>query len=82
MTVVGPKLSAGEKGFFTVALASFPLSHKRMERWNTFEGALINSTASYPDFDKAAAFVSAEQRCSLPIFSKQKLLEKLTTKKG
>ena len=50
-----------------------PCIYKRVEWWDSHEGALPNGDVEYPVLDNAAAFVCGEHSCSPPVFSAEKL---------
>ena len=72
ITVVGRKDDPAARSLFrnAIALASF---YKRVEWWDKGEGAMPNPDVEYPEFEKAAAFVCTDRRCSAPIFKPEKI---------
>lgn len=73
VTVVGSKTDKVASSLFQAAL-KLPAFYKRVEWWDSQEGALPNSDVEYPVLDNAAAFVCGEHSCSPPVFSAEKLL--------
>ena len=74
ITVVGPKNDAAASALFEAAL-KVPPSYKRVEWWDSQEGALPNSDVEYPILSKSAAFICAEGDCSAPVFLPDKLVQ-------
>jgi uncharacterized protein YyaL (SSP411 family) len=72
ITIIGNKDDAETKKLYTVAM-SYPSSYKRIEWWDTREGALPNSDVEYPPLNKPAAFVCENHRCSVPNFTAEDL---------
>jgi uncharacterized protein YyaL (SSP411 family) len=72
ITVVGPKSDATAAALFRAAL-KLPALYKRIEWWDSQEGALPNSDVEYPTLADAAAFICTERSCSAPVFSAEKL---------
>jgi len=72
VTVVGPKNDTAAVSLFRAAL-KLPGSYKRVEWWDSQEGALPNSDVEYPVLDNAAAFICTNRTCSPPVFSAEKL---------
>jgi uncharacterized protein len=72
VTVVGPKTDTVAISLFQAAL-KLPAFYKRVEWWDSQEGALPNGDVEYPALDNAAAFVCGEHSCSPPVFSAEKL---------
>ena len=66
-TVIGPKSSALSLQLYDVALRESGW-YKRIEWWDVAEGPLPNEDIKYPVFDKPAAFVCTNSRCSIPAF--------------
>lgn len=72
LTVLGPKKDATAKSLQLTAL-TYPAFYKRIEWWDKNEGELPRGDVSYPDLGKPAAFVCANQACSLPYFQPETL---------
>jgi len=72
VTVVGKKDDPEARRLFAAANA-LAETHKRIEWWDEREGAMPNPDVEYPSFEKAAAFVCTNRRCSLPIFDPTKI---------
>ncbi len=72
ITVVGHKDDPAALPIFKEAL-KYPATYKRTEWWDKREGAMLNPDVDYPEFAKAAAFVCTNKRCSLPIFSAERI---------
>jgi uncharacterized protein len=72
VTVVGPKTDAVASSLFQTAL-KLPAFYKRVESWDSQEGALPNGDVEYPVLDNPAAFICGEHSCSPPVFSAEKL---------
>ena len=73
VTVVGLKSDKTASSLFAAAL-KLPALYKRVEWWDSREGALPNSDVEYPVLENAAAFVCTDRSCSPPVFSVQKLM--------
>jgi uncharacterized protein YyaL (SSP411 family) len=73
VTVVGSKTDKVASSLFQAAL-KLPAFYKRVEWWDSQEGALPNGDVEYPVLDSAAAFICTDRTCSPPVFSAQKLL--------
>jgi uncharacterized protein len=76
VTVVGPKADTTASSLFATAL-KLPALYKRVEWWDSQEGALPNNDVEYPVLENAAAFICTERSCSPPVFSAQKLMAKV-----
>jgi hypothetical protein len=72
ITVVGKKDDFAARSLFMAAIA-LPATYKRVEWWDEREGALPNPDVEYPKFEKAAAFLCTDRRCSAPIFDSAKI---------
>ncbi len=66
ITVVGAKSDPEAVELFAAARA-YPASYLRVDWWDRTEGALPNDDIVYPELDRAAAFVCANNACSLPL---------------
>jgi uncharacterized protein YyaL (SSP411 family) len=73
VTVVGSKTDKVASSLFQTAL-KLPAFYKRVEWWDSQEGALPNGDVEYPVLESAAAFICGEHSCSPPVFSAEKLL--------
>jgi uncharacterized protein YyaL (SSP411 family) len=71
LTVVGKKDDPAARSLFMTAIA-LPANYKRVEWWDEREGPMPNPDVQYPTFEKAAGFVCADRRCSVPIFDPAK----------
>lgn len=76
IAVVGLKSDENAKALYWAGLRS-PMNYKRIEWWDKREGLLPNMDVTYPDLDKAAAFVCVNKTCSLPFFSPEKITQAL-----
>jgi uncharacterized protein YyaL (SSP411 family) len=74
ITVVGHKDDAAALALFRAAL-KYPETYKLTDWWDKREGPLPNPEIQYPELPKAAAFICANERCSLPVFSAEKIPE-------
>ena len=72
VTVVGSKRDATAASLFSSAL-KLPSFYKRVEWWDSNEGALPNNDVEYPTLESAAAYVCTDRTCSPPVFSVEKL---------
>ncbi len=77
ITVIGPKANSQTKELFLLARSAYPLTYRRVELWDRSDGPLTNIDVQYPELDQPAAFVCADRRCSLPLFTVEKLKAKL-----
>ena len=77
LTVVGAKKDAQAAVLFAGVQHVFG-AYKRTEWWDRDEGPLPNPDVNYPPVKRAAAFVCTSNRCSLPIFSADRIAEFLT----
>jgi uncharacterized protein YyaL (SSP411 family) len=73
LTIVGAKTDPAARALFATA-QGHPDGYKRVEWWDRAEGPMPNSDVQYPELPKAAAYVCAQNRCSLPVFSGDDLL--------
>ena len=74
ITVVGPKNDVAASALFRAALKA-PPSYKRVEWWDSHEGALPNSDVEYPILSDPAAFICTERDCSAPVFLPDRLVQ-------
>ncbi|HEY2124326.1 MAG TPA: DUF255 domain-containing protein [Chthoniobacterales bacterium] len=72
LTVVGGKKDTAARALFAAAVLQ-PATYRRIEWWDKAEGPMPNPDVEYPQFDKAAAFVCTDRRCSMPIFDPAKI---------
>jgi uncharacterized protein len=79
VTVVGSKTDKVASSLFQAAL-KLPAFYKRVEWWDSREGALPNGDVEYPVLESAAAFICGERSCSPPVFSAEKLLARVISK--
>lgn len=77
LVVVGSKKDVLAKQMYAIARTAFPLLTKRLEWLDRAEGPLPNSDVIFPELPKAAAFLCADGRCSLPIFTVERLQSRL-----
>jgi len=80
VTVVGSKKDRRAKELFLSAI-SYPAVYRRVEWWDKSEGALPNPDVTYPQLEKSAAFLCADNFCSLPIFTSVALKKALEDRK-
>ena len=73
LTIVGAKTDPAAQALFTKA-QGHPEGYKRVEWWDRTEGPMPNPDVQYPELPRAAAYVCAQNRCSLPVFSGDDLL--------
>ncbi|MGH8496199.1 MAG: thioredoxin domain-containing protein [Gammaproteobacteria bacterium] len=73
-TIIGPKNDALARELFVTAQRE-PGGYKRVEWWDTAEGALPNPDVQYPVLERPAAFICTHGRCSLPAFTPAAYLE-------
>ncbi len=73
LTIVGAKSDPAAQALFVKAQAH-PEGYKRVEWWDRAEGPMPNPDVQYPQLPRAAAYVCAQNRCSLPVFSGDELL--------
>lgn len=76
VTIVGEKKDPVAKDLYLTGLA-YPSSYKRIEWWDRRAGPLPNPDVQYPELPKTAAFVCAEKVCSLPAFTREKLVKQI-----
>ena len=74
VTVVGKKDDPAARLAFQQRRPRCRQTYKRVEWWDDREGAMPNPDVQYPTFDKAAAFICTNRRCSAPIFDPAKIL--------
>lgn len=67
LTIVGAKSDVKARELFNAALRQLD-PYKRVEWWDPAEGPMPNPDVEYPIFDRAAAFICTEGRCSAPLF--------------
>lgn len=72
VTVVGKKDDPTARSLFMATIA-LPANYKRVEWWDEREGAMPNPDVQYPKFEKPAAFICTDRRCSAPIFDPAKI---------
>lgn len=75
-TVVGGKSNGVAQELFA-ATRKVPATYVRREWWDRSEGPMPNPDVQYPALPKAAGFVCANRRCSLPIFSTDELTSRI-----
>lgn len=75
-TIVGAKGDAAAQALFA-ATRKVPAMYVRREWWDRAEGPMPNPDVQYPALPKAAGFVCANKRCSLPIFSEDELKSRI-----
>ncbi len=80
-TIVGSKDDLSARELYDIALKE-PGWFKRIEWWDLTEGPLPNPDVQYPTFDKAAAFVCTEGRCSIPAFAPDRYFELIVRLSG
>ena len=73
LTVVGAKSDPAAQALFAKA-QGHPQGYKRVEWWDRAEGLMPNPDVQYPQLPRAAAYVCAQNRCSLPAFTGDELL--------
>lgn len=73
LTIVGSKTDPAAQSLFATA-QGHPESYKRIEWWDRAEGPMPNPDVQYPELPRAAAYVCAQNRCSLPVFTGPELL--------
>lgn len=72
ITIVGGKVDAGAATLFRAALGH-PAVYRRIEWWDRSQGAMPNPDVTYPQMDRAAAFLCTNGACSQPIFDTAEL---------
>ncbi|MBX7144595.1 MAG: DUF255 domain-containing protein [Oligoflexia bacterium] len=77
ITIVGHKDDQNARALFAAGLRYFSL-YKRIEWWDKREGNLPRNDVQYPELERAAAFICTNKRCSLPLFSPEKLTQTIT----
>jgi len=75
-TVVGAKGDPMAKQLFSATL-KLPTTYVRREWWDRSEGPMPNPDVQYPTVPRAAAFVCANKRCSLPLFTTEELTSRI-----
>jgi uncharacterized protein YyaL (SSP411 family) len=73
LTIVGAKSDPAARTLFTKA-QGHPEGYKRIEWWDRAEGPMPNPDVQYPELPRAAAYVCAQNRCSLPVYTGEELL--------
>ncbi len=73
LTIVGAKTDPAAQAMFARA-QGHPDGYKRIEWWDRAEGPMPNPDVQYPEMPRAAAYVCAQNRCSLPVFTGDELL--------
>jgi uncharacterized protein len=73
ITIVGHKDDADAAALQRAALA-FPAVYRRIEWWDTREGAMPNPDVQYPSLARAAAFVCHNKSCSRPLYSAKDII--------
>lgn len=72
ITIVGHKDDALARSLFEAGRRYFSV-YKRLEWWDKREGPLPRNDVEYPELSKPAAFICTNKRCSLPLFTPEKL---------
>ena len=67
ITIVGTKEDELALQLFNDA-RRYASSYLRVDWWDKSEGPLPNDNVTYPELDKAAAFVCSDNACSLPLY--------------
>jgi len=80
LTIVGGKADPKARELFQAAVRQ-PNPYKRVEWWDPQEGSMPNPDVEYPSFDRAAAFICTEGRCSAPLFEPAKFQAFLQAKR-
>ena len=73
LTIVGAKGDAAALALFAKA-QRHPQGYKRIEWWDRAEGPMPNADVQYPALPRPAAYVCAQNRCSLPVYTGDELL--------
>ncbi len=81
LTVSGGKSDPDAARLFST-LQRLPQWYKRIDWWDRSEGPLPNPDVSYPPTRRAAAFVCTENRCSLPMYQREEILEFLKSSRA
>jgi len=76
VTVVGHKDDTGAQSLHAAALR-YPVVYRRIDWWETREGAMPNPDVRYPQLARAAAFICTGNSCSLPVFNAADLVHSL-----
>ncbi len=74
LTVRGSKQDPAALALHRAALR-IPAGFRRVEWWDSAEGALRNDDVQYPQLKRAAAFVCTERTCSTPIHQPEQIAE-------
>ncbi len=80
VTVIGKTSNPKTTELFRTARLAFPVTYRRLEFWDPARKPLMNPDVQYPPLETPAAFVCANKRCSLPIFTVDKLKTTLEIK--
>lgn len=72
ITVVGAKSNPGARALFLAALKG-PAVYRRIEWYDSKEGALPHTDVEYPELKRAAAFSCGDGVCSTPVYEPEKL---------
>ena len=80
-TIIGSKDDPVAGDLYDIAVTE-PGWYKRIEWWDLGEGPLPNPDVQYPTFDKAAAFVCTDGRCSVPAFAPDQYHELISRLSG
>ncbi len=67
IAIVGKKDDTRSQALFATAIGH-PANYLRIDWWDRSEGPLPNSDITYPELNQPAAFVCANNACSLPIY--------------
>jgi uncharacterized protein len=81
LTIVGPKDDPAAQALFQSALR-YPATYKRLEWWDSREGALPNPDVQYPQLKTSAAFICTQRACSPPIFKPEDIQAKVDKLSG
>lgn len=73
LTIVGARNDPAARALF-IAAQGHPDGYKRIEWWDRAEGPMPNADVQYPQLPRAAAYVCAQNRCSLPVYTGEDLL--------
>lgn len=80
-TIVAARGDATAQALYAVALRNAS-NYKRVEWWDPASGPLTNADVSYPKLPKAAAFICAAGRCSLPNFTAEDYAKRIAAITG
>lgn len=72
ITIVGHKDLPQAAALHRAGLA-YPALYKRIDWWDTREGALPNPDVQYPELEQPAAFACTNRICSQPVFDPAEL---------